>query len=143
MTLDTGLNLLWIALSVFALGSLILQELRRTGRSIPGRLRRVFAVIIVAVALFPMVSASDDEVSFWFLFSHAGQGAGSGVPTEESRDHARQQLARALDSLENCQVSSVWAFTVTLFLLAFVLQKRASRIERYLVCNAGRSPPLA
>src|SRR5256885_2353394 len=62
----TVLNLIWLLVSVAAIGALLVSE---RGRSSAGmaRIHRLIAVLLVTVSLFPCVSASDDVISFTYV----------------------------------------------------------------------------
>lgn len=111
MTLSTALNVLWALLGT----AVLLANLRaERGRTVSrGLLRRWSAVLLVVLALFPVISVSDDELGFSSLRTSTQS---SGVA-----DPATQQLIRALQALENLQVSTLFAFALTLFCFGFVL----------------------
>jgi len=135
---DTVLNLLWAAICVVALSLLALTELRlRHGA--PGFWRRGMAVLVVTLALFPSVSASDDEVSFWFLTSHNSRG-GMGVPVEEKE---KATLARLIDVIETYQVQGIWALLIALLLVAQVRWIPKAARQRLFTARSGRAPPLS
>ncbi|HZT39406.1 MAG TPA: hypothetical protein VFA28_16055 [Bryobacteraceae bacterium] len=140
--LDISLNVVWAAICVAAIAWAL--SLERQGRrcSIWIRTRRLASVLLIALALFPSVSVSDDEISFWFLFAPSSHRSGS-APIEESKERSAQQLARVLNALEHFQVNGIWTFTLTLFFLSLVLIPVPVATERLLVCRAGRAPPSA
>src|SRR5437879_6079055 len=77
LDLHTALNLLWLGISVFALGWFVRIEWNRT-RS--GRWQRLFAVCAMCITLFPSVSDTDDLFNFSLLQvpgqRHGGVGTG-------------------------------------------------------------------
>jgi hypothetical protein len=145
ITLDTALNLVWLGVGIVALVLLVILEPRwfpqstRHARSI-----RFTAVFIVAVALFPSVSSSDDLFSFSLLNSHLGKhgGFGNTVP-EDSKEKAGMQLFRLLETINHCQLSQVYSFFLVLCCTAFILTIRRDALTRVVVCRAGRAPPLS
>jgi hypothetical protein len=139
-SLDISLNLVWVAICVAAVAWALWAERRGSPRSAWTRTRRLAAVLLVALALFPSVSVSDDEISFWFLFAPSNHRGGS-APIEEGKERSAQQLARVLNSLEHFQVNGIWTFTLTLFFLSLVLILLPVANERFLICRAGRAPP--
>jgi hypothetical protein len=142
LSLDTSLNLLWIAISVVCVGTLLRADARRKGQSRWKRVRHISALLLLALALFPSVSVSDDEVSFWFLFSHTSRSGGVGTPVEETRDSAAtQHLAHVLHSLENCQVAGIWTLHLSLLFIALVLIAVFTPRERFRHCPVARAPP--
>src|SRR5689334_22520044 len=64
VTFDSALNFLWCAIGVGALLALLLSERRKEPRQSTGRSRRLVAVFLTTVSLFPCVSATDDEFCF-------------------------------------------------------------------------------
>jgi hypothetical protein len=140
LNLDTALNLIWLTLSVLLVGGIVWRDIRRKDETRPARLRNCLAIFVVGLTLFPSVSVSDDEISFWFL-SHPASRGSMGIPVEETKEKATQQLARFLDVIETYHVTALWSFTLTLLLLAFVAAQAVLTTERTLLCRAGRSPP--
>ena len=140
LNLDTALNLIWLTLSVLLVGGILWRDLRRKEESRAARLRHCLAIFVVGLTLFPSVSVSDDEISFWFLQHPASRGS-MGFPVEETKEKAAQQLARFLDVIETYSVAALWSFTLTLLFLTFIATKAFSTMERTLLCRTGRSPP--
>jgi len=144
MTLDTALNLIWAGAGVLGLILLFFFEKRWFPRSSSrARFRRLSAVLILAVALFPSVSSSDDLFSFSLMNSHLGKhgGFGSTVP-EDSREKAGLQLFRTLENLNQYQISAVYALALALWCVALVFTPRRQAVTRTVLCRAGRAPPL-
>jgi hypothetical protein len=143
IALDTALNLAWLGVGVIALIAFALLERRSfAGSSRPARLRRLFTVLIITIALFPSVSSSDDLFSFSLINSQLGRHGGfGGTIPEDSKEKAGMQLARLLETLNHYQISDV--FTIALFLccIAFVLALRHDVFTRIVVCSSGRAPP--
>lgn len=145
VTLDTALNLIWLGVGLLALALLAFLEPRWFQRSTRrARSIRFTAVFIVAVALFPSVSSSDDLFSFSLLSSHLGKhgGFGNTVP-EDSKEKAGMQLFRLLETLNHCQICQVYSFFLVLCCTAFILTIRRDALSRVVVCRPGRAPPLA
>lgn len=138
--LETALNLIWLTLSVLLVAGIVCRDIRRKDESLASRLRHCLAILVVGLALFPSVSVSDDEISFWFLQHPASRGS-MGIPVEESKEKATQQLARFLDIIENYSVTALWSFALILLFLTFVTTKALLTTERTRLCRAGRSPP--
>jgi hypothetical protein len=139
LSVDILLNLVWLGLGVSGLGLLAFSEFRNAER--PGRLRRVMAVLVLTLALFPMVSASDDELSFTLFNRHAGSRGGVGVPVEE-KERSDQGLARVFDFIDAFQVQTIWTLLIGLSFYAFIACLAISPRERFLACRSGRGPPL-
>ena len=140
---DISLNLVWLAICVSAIAWSFWSERRGpAGGAVWTRVRRLACVFLIVLALFPSVSVSDDEVSFWFLFTAVNHRGGA-VPIEETKERSAQHLARVLNSLEHFQVNGIWTFTLVLYFLALVLVTAPVANERFRVCRPGRAPPLA
>lgn len=145
ITLDTALNLIWLGLGVLALVLLACLEGRQYPRSSRrARRKRFGAVLIVAVALFPSVSSSDDLFSFSLINSQLGKhgGFGNTLP-EDSKEKAGMQLFRLLETLNHYQVSHFYALFLALCCLTLVLTLRREVVTRPVLCLTGRGPPLA
>jgi len=143
--LDTALNLMWAAISVAALLWFARLEWNR-GRHMSqrGRYRRLFAVCLMAVVLFPSISDSDDLFHFSLLQIPTQQSGGFGsAPQEDRQEKANLQLARLLETLEHFQVTGFHLLTFGLYCVAVSLSLRLSSVTRCTGCNAGRAPPLA
>lgn len=145
ITLDTALNLTWAGIGVVALILLaVLEKKQHRGSTRHARWRRLVAVMIVTVALFPAVSSSDDLFSFSWINSHLGGrgGFGNSLP-EETRDKAGLQLFRLLETLNHYQLAHSWVLLVTLCCLAFVSVLGHEAFTRSILCRPGRAPPFA
>jgi len=145
VTLDVALNLLWLAISLAALLWFGRMERSRSRRGPShGRFRRLFAVCMMAVAIFPSVSDSDDLFNFSLLRIPTDQRGGVGnVPSpEDSREKDNLNLARLLETLEHYQVTGFFVFALTLFCIAALVSLRTVCATRAICCNSGRAPPL-
>jgi hypothetical protein len=142
--MDSALNLLWLGISVAALVWLALAE-RRVPARVGARLRRIFALVVVALALFPTVSDSDDIFTFSLLDGHFGQHRdGFGGPaTEDPKEKDGQQLVRLLESLEHYEQASEYAPAPALSCLETLTTPRLEVFTRAIVCRPGRAPPTA
>jgi hypothetical protein len=141
MTFDTALNLVWALAGTAALGALAARDIRRQV-DLWHRCRRVLAVFIAWVALFPCVSASDDLVQFERLKANSRTGGEEvdGLPSKRGEKRAIY-LARLLESLENFQIPTTCQLRLSLCLLALVGTFSDHGIERPLPSRLGRSPP--
>ena len=143
VTFDTALNVLWCAIGVVALLALLVFERRKGPGNGTGRLRRIAAVLLTTVSLFPCVSATDDEFCFSLLQTSSGKHGGVGAPLpEDAKDQVGQCLARILESLDHYQVSSTYTFAVIFWFIGLVLLSTKLTSARDLLHRAGRSPPL-
>ncbi len=144
ISLDAVLNLLWAGAGVFGLVLLYFLEKRWFRRSTSkARFRRVVVVLLVAIALFPSVSSSDDLFSFSLINRHLGKhgGFGSTVP-EDSKEKAGMQLFRLLETLTHYQISAAYILCLALCCVAVVFLPRREALTRSVLCRAGRAPPL-
>lgn len=90
--------------------------------------QRIIALLMIAVALFPVISTTDDEVRYAFL--HKGSSSsGSSV------------LNALLDSLDAAQVSAFVTTVATQRSTALEFQDPESAESRTLVTRLGRAPP--
>jgi hypothetical protein len=143
-SLTNALNWVWLAVAAGALVWFALNETRRRRRA--GRrsgLRRLLAVVLVAFAIFPALSSSDDLLSYSLLSVQFGQhgGFGSQVPEDPAETTARVQLARLLETLERFQTAVICSLTVCLFCLTYTCVFRPRFHERIVERPSGRSPP--
>jgi hypothetical protein len=138
-TIDAGLNLLWLGISVAALVWFAQRE--RTGSN---RVcwHRLLAVFLATVALFPAVSDTDDLFSFSRL-QIPGRHHGAGTAPEDSREKDSLQLARHFESLDQSQVSAFYSFALSLCFVALLLTLSLACPSRPVLASAGRAPPLA
>jgi len=142
--LDVALNLLWAAITLAALAWFARLEWKYSPlASSHGRFRRLFAVCLMAVAIFPSISDSDDLFHFSLLQVPNSQTGGFGnAPQDERQEKGNLQLARLLETLEHFQVTGFYLFIFTLACLAVSLSLRVSTRSRSGSCYAGRAPPL-
>ncbi len=142
MTLDAALNLLWAAIGVAALIVLAISERHLEPGSETGRMRRILAVLLVTVSLFPCVSATDDQFCFSLLQSHLGKHGGVGAPLpEDSAGKTTQHLARVLQAFDHSPVSAPYSISVIFCFLGLILSLSALVCGRDRLCRPGRAPP--
>jgi hypothetical protein len=146
ITLDSALNLLWLAISLGALIRFGRIERSRADRGLRcGRFRGLFAVCMLAVAIFPTVSDSDDLFNFSLLHvptSHRGS-VGSVPAPVDSREKDTVHLARVLETLEHFEVNGFYTFAFVLFSIAACISLRPVFASRAVCCSSGRAPPLS
>jgi hypothetical protein len=143
VTFDIVLNVLWCAIGVGGLLVLACFERRKGPRHQIGRVRRILAVLLVTVSLFPCVSATDDEFCLALLQTSHGKHGGVGAPVpEDNREKEGQVLARILLALDHSQVSSTYSFAVSFCFFGLVLCGTKLISARGLLRRAGRDPPL-
>ena len=140
--LDVALNLLWAAITLAGLAWFVRIEARKVGSR--GCLHRLFAVCLMAVALFPSISDSDDLFHFSLLQVPTSQTGGFGsTPQDERQEKGNLQLARLLETLEHFQVSGFYLFLFTLACVAVSFSLRVATCSRPSDCYSGRAPPLS
>jgi hypothetical protein len=139
VTLDSGLNLLWLGISVAALVWFGRLDWKHSGHI---RWRRLFAVFLATIALFPIVSDSDDLFSF-SLLRIPGQHHGAGRAPEDTREKDAVHLARVLESLDHFEISAFYQIVLALCFIALLLTLRLAILSRPVFASAGRAPPLA
>lgn len=132
ITLDSGLNLLWLAISVFAL--------LRFGRR---DCRRAFAVFLATIALFPIVSDSDDLFTFSRLRVPVAHHRNAGTTPEDPNERDTVQLSRLIETLDHYQVASSYDFAFVLCFVALLFFSSYVTRTRSVLARAGRAPPLA
>lgn len=143
MTLVTALNLIWLLLAAGALAVLACAEWGRSASQKNGLSRRLTCVFLVAVSLFPYVSASDDLIGFAYLRSRleTHNGWGHSLPENSKQRAYTTQLARLLQSLDDLQVTAFFTlfFSLCYFGLVF-LTRQFSRLRR-MPSPSSRAPP--
>jgi len=140
--LDVALNLLWAAVTLATLAWFAGIEWNRRSSS-QGRFRRLFAICLMAVAIFPSISDSDDLFHFSLLQVPTPQTGGFGnAPQDERQEKGNLQLARLLETLEHFQISGFYLFLFTLASIAVSQTLRVATSSRHGNCYAGRAPPL-
>jgi hypothetical protein len=143
VTLDAALNLIWLGICVSALGLLARSEFRHryAGRA---RLRHLASVVLVALALFPCVSASDDFFCLSLLETHPAQQGGTGSPLpEDSHDKtaANVYLARVLSALDHVRPAAFFSLALALSFIAVVFIRPRIAASHTLLSRTGRAPP--
>jgi hypothetical protein len=142
ITIGAALNLFWVFTTlVFGV------RLYRHGQHVGGSsARKICALLLAAVSLFPVFSSTDDLVRFAFLGAavHTGRTAGTPASDDESNQaNDNTQLARLLDSLDSVQITSFF-FVATVF-AAFEIAPavRVATTKVSVRSHFGRAPPLA
>ena len=135
MHFETALNLVWLLLGLLALVSTIRAALRRPreARRGPAWLH-IVGVGLIAAALFPYISATDDVLRIeHFNSQHDQRHSG-----KQSRTDNLIRLYEAMDAPLVCRVCDV---AIVLFFVALVLTPSPSVYNRIAPLQAGRSPP--
>jgi hypothetical protein len=133
------LNLVWALLCVGALSGQLWRDQRRTG-SRAVRWRRGVSVLVAAVALFPVISASDDRLRLADIHAAA-------PPASAAFDRGQMHEAAPsppLEDPEHGQVAApvlLFTFLVSFFALSFAQKPIQSRW--FEGRSLGRAPPLS
>jgi hypothetical protein len=133
------LNMVWALLCVGALSGQFWRDQRRAG-SRAMRWQRAVSVLLAAVALFPVISASDDRLRLADL--HAASPPASAAFDRGQMHEAA--LSPPLEDPEHGQIAApvlLFTFLVSFFALSFAKTPIQSR---WFAGRAlGRAPPLS
>lgn len=136
MGFDTLLNLLWAVLSLLALAASIrvwLKSKRESGKS---RWLLVVGVGLIATALFPYVSATDDVLRI-------DRQNAQRTKSDAGKHHTRtDDLVRLYDAMDTSVVCRVARLSFALVFLEFVFLSAPVGIDRSTPYAAVRSPPM-
>jgi hypothetical protein len=131
------LNLAWMLLCAGALGAQVWRDRFRLGsgsRSL--RLRRSLSVLIAALALFPVISASDDRIRLADLET---------VPAQQSafdRDQTHGPLTSGpMEDPAHGQTAEPFLLIVVLCFFLIVRLGTTARSRWFAVATFGRAPP--
>lgn len=131
------LNLAWMLLCIGALCAQVwVDRLRSSARSRSIRVRRSLSVLIAALALFPVISASDDRIRLADL---------SAVPVQQAafdRGQIQTLLSSApLEDPEHGQTADPF-FLVVIVCFFLIARMERSALSRWFAITAlGRAPP--
>jgi hypothetical protein len=131
------LNVAWMLLCIGALSAQLWRDRLRPGRRDRSiRLRRSLCVLITALALFPVISASDDRISL------AGLQA---VPPQQSaldRGQTHGPLGSGtIEDPEHGQTADPF-FLIVILCFFLIVPMGASALARWFsVTTLGRAPP--
>jgi hypothetical protein len=134
---DSALNLAWALLSVAALVFQCWRE-RNSRASRWCRARHSFTVFIALVALFPCISASDDEMRLRDLHRQ--------IEAHAAFDRARPDAVATsiqLEDLEHGQVVHAFDLTLAFCFVRMVPLEHSVRATFQHRDSLGRSPPVA
>jgi hypothetical protein len=139
---NSGLNLAWASLSLTAFVWLFVYALRCGSRT-RGLASRSVALFLIAVSLFPCVSASDDDALLAYANSQniSESDLRWSSHAKHSSDDNLATLVSLLEVLESAQsaIAIVLAITLSLFVLAVAIVPRS--LDGLLPSCAGRAPP--
>ncbi len=132
LSLDSALNLLWLGISVSAIACFGRREWRRS-----------FTVFLATIALFPIVSDSDDLFSFSFLRIPQAHHRNAGTTPEDSREKDTVQLGRVLESLDHWQIAPSYEIAPIVSCVALLRLLPCTARTRTVLARVGRAPPPA
>jgi hypothetical protein len=131
------LNLAWMLLCISALSAQVWMDCLRSGsrnRSI--RVRRSLSVLIAALALFPVISASDDRIRLADLNATPSQGAAM-----ESGQMHNLLSSAPLEDPEHGQTTEPFVLTGIVCLFLIARPQSAALARWYSISAVGRAPP--
>lgn len=131
------LNLAWMLVCVSALGAQVWMDRIRSGKRHGRiRLRRTLSVLIAALALFPVISASDDRIRLADLNLNPVQPA-----AVESGQMHNLLSSSQLEDPEHGQTAEPVVLTVMVCLFLIARPKGASVTRWFAISAVGRAPP--
>jgi hypothetical protein len=131
------LNLAWMLLCVSALSAQIWRDCLRSGARNRGiHLRRTLSVLIAALALFPVISASDDRIRLADLNAAPAQQAAF----EGGQMHSLLSSA-PLEDPEHGQTPEPFLPTVIVCLFLIARPEIAALARWFSISAVGRAPP--
>jgi hypothetical protein len=125
---DTALNLIWLAMGIFAFAGAVRATRRHAGTRIVG------AALIVAALLFPYISATDDVLRIEHSRSQ-------NTHSSSSQRGASDDLIRLYQTMDTPLVCAALRVFLTLFFVLLVWTTALRRIDRDTPFESGRSPP--
>jgi len=137
--LVTVLNLVWLLVGFAAIAALLASERRRWTIS-STRGRRLLAVLLVMVSLFPCVSASDDVINFAYVSAglETRSGFGHSAPDHSDTDTV---IYLVLQNLEHLQVTAFYTLFVAFFFFGLVCFCTPRSVRRQMPSFVSRGPP--
>jgi hypothetical protein len=140
--METLLNLIWLSLSIFLVLALGGAPSKWESRGGPPRLsKRLAALFLIVIFVFPCISASDDLWSFQNLHAVPESRRIFQSCSSEANEHANGRLAHFFESLQSLTISKPWTFARLLCFLGLIASPTVLVAGRDLVRNSGRSPP--
>ncbi len=101
------------------------------------------AIFLVAVVVFPCLSADDDLVRLQALNINATDDDGMHALHRAPAIAVELQLDRMLEEHDTFQVTTLYAFAFALSFYSFVRSLVVSAFHRELPAQGGRAPPIA
>lgn len=137
--LTTALNVIWATFGFLTLLAFAIAERRGILVSGGSRTRRLAAVSVIVLSLFPCVSASDDILGL----SELGVKARHRTSTNGTLpDKSSLQLSHLLQALENLQIAAIFFFACVSLCFGFLFFVGHKSMARQLPCLLGRAPPV-
>ena len=131
------LNLAWMLLCIGALSAQVwMDRLRSRSAKRPFQLRRSLSVLIAALALFPVISASDDRIRLADLNATPVQSS-----TVESGQMHNLLSSAPLEDPEHGQTAEPF-FLISIVCLFLIARPEIAALVRWFSISAvGRAPP--
>ncbi|MBV8553830.1 MAG: hypothetical protein JOY54_21220 [Acidobacteriaceae bacterium] len=144
MSFDSALNLVWLLLGAIALICTIRARARRpASQRIGPPSLHIVGVTLIAAALFPYISATDDVLRVQNLerqhdAHHPGQ-----APAKQSQksNSQNQDLMRLYETIDTPLVCRIQEISLLLCFISLVIAPVVTRIDRSAPSESGRSPP--
>ena len=144
MSTETILNLIWLLLSAAFLAAVGFSDMRRSRRANRiSRPKRLVAVFIAALFIFPCISASDDLWAFQNLLAIPESRKVLQSPFVETSEIPTWRLARFFESLQSFPLSLAFSLSVLFCFLGMIFIPSSSTRWRFILSGSSRSPPLA
>jgi hypothetical protein len=131
------LNLAWMLVCIGGLGAQVWMDRMRSGsRSRKVCLRRTLSVLIAALALFPVISASDDRIRLSDLSAAPGQGA-----SVESGAMRGLLSSAPLEDPEHGQTAEPIFLPIIVCLFLIARPHIRASVRWFSISAVGRAPP--
>lgn len=137
MHFDTALNLAWGLLGLLALVRTMRTSFGRPAsrKGAPAWLHIVGVALIVA-ALFPYISATDDVIRI----EHFSAQQDHRHPPDK---HSSDNLIHLYTTMDSPVITPVVLLVFTLFFISLIVAPASTLLDRRVLFENGRSPPLA
>jgi hypothetical protein len=131
------LNLAWMLLCIGALSAQVWRDGLRLGSRDRGiQVRRTLSVLIAALALFPVVSASDDRIRLADLQAYPAQQ----TPSAHKDTHSPLSSA-SIEDPEHGQTVDPFFLSVTLRFFPIAFTGSYALARWFSISSFGRAPP--
>ena len=142
---DTALNLVWLLLGFFTLGSvghaIFFRKAKETRQS---KRLHVVGLGLIVIALFPYISATDDvlRIEHYQSQSQIAQEQVKEHSSTSSKGHSQMDdLLRLYEVMDSPLICRVCEISLTFIFIAFLFSRSIRLIDLSAPGCAGRSPP--